>query len=262
MKSHICLNILLVLMFTGSLEAADTVESILKRAIQAHGGVTELSKCDAAIVSMKGTINSSGKKISFTAKSVYQFPDKVRNEMFIEDQQEPIIRVRNGNQSVLLSRGKAIPLSKETAEEVNIGLEMQKLYQLTSLLTDPSYEVAKVDLGKEGKEQHLVALRVLKKGMRPIHLIFDTNYGYLTKIHSKLLDRNTKKEYNQILVITKLHNFEGILRASEIEVYREKELVGMMEITGFVPVKQMNPLWFNTNPKSDPPSQNMEQEKK
>ena len=122
--------------------AQESAEAVIKKAVEAHGGADVLKKLTAGESKMKGEMTVFGMDLEFTAKLVYQLPDKFRMEINTDagGQKLEIVQIVNGDKAKQLLNNMALPLGEaaaDPAQRPQVEALSAELVTLRDLLAGP-----------------------------------------------------------------------------------------------------------------------------
>jgi hypothetical protein len=124
----------LALVPSGLAQAQDDARAILAKAIKAHGGEEKISKYKAGRAKTKGKIVIGG-GLDFTEEVAFQLPDKLRDnlELEVNNQKVTIVTVINGKKAGIEANGKKVPLDETTRAALKEGTFMLQVSRLVPL---------------------------------------------------------------------------------------------------------------------------------
>src|SRR5262249_49710533 len=86
----------------------DTAQTIITRAIQAHGGEAKLARLKALHMKTKGSAEISDVSMTYTADSVIRLPDRYRVKIVYQGWSDPFIWVFDGKKAWKKSPGSEV----------------------------------------------------------------------------------------------------------------------------------------------------------
>ena len=210
--------------------AQESAEAVVKKGIEAHGGAEVLKKLTAGEATYKGDMTVFGMDLEFTAKSVYQLPDKFRMEIDTEagGQKLAIVQVVNGTKTKSMLNGMATPLGEPEQKELRQAAMLQEISQLTPLLDGKKYTLK---LEKATDEANVVA--VTAKDLNDTKLFFDKKTGLLTKTERKGLapSMGEPTEVTEESVMSDFKKFDGVMLPTKITVNHDGKKFMTMTVT-------------------------------
>lgn len=212
------------------LSAQESAEAVVKKAIEAHGGAETLKKFPAGQATYKGEMSLFGMDLEFTAKLVYQLPDKMRMEIDTEagGQKLAIVQVVNGDQAVNQVNGANVPLGEAEKKELLQAAIIQDITQLTPLLEGEKY---KLSAGQPTEESSVVIVKA--EGLTDTKLHFDKKTGLLTRLERKGLAPSMAEptEVNEVTVMSDFKKFDGVMLPTKITVTHDDKKFMTMTVT-------------------------------
>jgi hypothetical protein len=196
---------------------------VIKRAIEAHGGMERLSKIQADWFKIKGWISSDGSKgRPFTAETFVQLPDQLKSviELAGDDRKVTVVQTVDGDTAWVTIDG--VPQAKINASalaEMRAVQHLDRITRLVPLLTDKKYDVSALGESKVNG-QTAIGIKVQCKGHREVRLFFDKNTNLLVKAEHRLDDRRNK-EVRQEEYYSDFKEFAGFKRPTKLSVYRD-----------------------------------------
>jgi hypothetical protein len=182
--------------------AEGDLKAILVRAIKVHGGEEALTKYQAARAKNKGKISVQGMEIDFTQEVAYMLPDKLKEslEMEIQNQKVNLVTLVNGDKVSIEANGQEVPISDPIKKALEDARLVMKLGRLVSLLKNKDVELA--PLG-EIKVEDKPAVGVLAKikGKKDFNLYFSKETGLLVKVEYRTVEATTGKEITEERII-------------------------------------------------------------
>ena len=212
------------------LPAQESAEAVVKKAIEAHGGAEALKKFPAGQATYKGEMSLFGMDLEFTAKLVYQLPDKMRMEIDTEagGQKLAIVQVVNGDQAVNQVNGANVPLGEAEKKELLQAAIIQDITQLTPLLEGKKYTIK---LEKPTDDANVVL--VTAKDLNDTKLFFDKKTGLLTKVERKGLapSMGEPMEVTEETVMSDYKKVDGMMVPMTVTVNHDGKKFMSMTVT-------------------------------
>ncbi|HZZ81180.1 MAG TPA: hypothetical protein VFE62_21940 [Gemmataceae bacterium] len=210
----------------------DELKTVLRKAIQAHGGEQNLRKSKGIVSKFKGTIEVLGKMREMNGEVTLLMPDKVKNTLTFDfDGKEiPVVVVFNGKQMWRSVLGKTEEITDEKVlDETRDSLRVEAATSLPDYLKAP-YKLAAVGEAKvKGKDA--VGIRISKEGQRDITFYFDKTTHLLVKSEMRVYDPETKQEVNQEKYILDYRDSNGLKTAKRIAIEKDGKANAELEIT-------------------------------
>ncbi len=197
--------------------AQESAEAVVKKAIEAHGGADALKKFTAGEAKFKGEMTVFGMDLEFTARLVYQLPDKFRMEIDTEagGQKLAIVQVVNGDKVKNTLNGTAAPLGEAEQKELKQASMMQEISQLAPLVDSKKYTIK---LEKPTDDANVVL--VTAKNLNDTKLFFDKKTGLLTRTERKGLapSMGEPTEVTEVTTLSDYKKVNGIMQPTKMEV--------------------------------------------
>jgi hypothetical protein len=208
----------------------ESAEAVVKKGIEAHGGAEVLKKLQAGESAYKGEMTVFGMDLEFTAKLVYQLPDKFRMEIDTEagGQKLAIVQVVNGAKTKSTLNGMATPLGETEQKELRQAAMVQEISQLTPLIDSKTYTIK---LDKPTDDANVVL--VTAKDLNDTKLSFDKKSGLLTKVERKGLapSMGEPMEVTEETVMSDFKKFDGMMLATKTTVNHDGKKFMTMTLT-------------------------------
>lgn len=228
--------------------------SIIKKAVEAHGGNERLSRLTCFSSKDQGVIYSlGGGPISCTCENSYQFPLKRRYTMTLQvgSHKEYVTRVLNGADAWEMQNGVVRIMSPKEVQEFSENCHFLDVTRLVPLLDDARYRLS--NLGE--KEVHgrvVTQVRVGSDGHKNITLMFDKASGLLVGT-SEVTARADGTEYRADSWRASFRNFDGLTYPDKFKVLRDGRDYLEMRIERLSFPNKMDPAHFE---KPTPPTEN------
>ncbi len=228
---------------SGSLVRADdpAAAAILEKAIKALGGEEKLSKAQAISWKAKGKITFQGNENDFDSQVTMQGLDHLRREFGTE--QFRVISVVNGDKGWRRARNENRQIEGEglAAEKQAIYLQIIPVTLLPLKSKGFKYEAAaeeKVD------DKPAAVLKVTAPDNKEFTLYFDKESGLPVKEVAKMSDMRGN-EYAMEATFADYKDFDGIKKATKLEVKRDGERSQVLEVTEFKVLDKVDPETFS-----------------
>ena len=164
--------------------AANAAEplDIVKKAIKANGGEKALTTQKSVVMTGKGTVNTQGMKLEYTATWRFNYPDKmnVQIETDVNGMVFKINHVYDGKKGWIKVAGMVMEMSKDQLSAVTTQMKVEKINTLVPLLDTKKYTVS--SLGEEkvnGKKA--IGLNVVGKDGSDVNLYLDPKTYFIVK---------------------------------------------------------------------------------
>lgn len=210
----------LVLLLSGTAQADEAkAKEVLNKAIEAHGGETELKKLESTSMKMKGTVHAMGLEIAFTGDASSSGMDQRRIdlEMEIMNQKIRVSNVFNKDKGWLKVNDDVKEMDKDQIVE---GTEQAHSQSVTWLLPlkDKAYSLSMVGDDKINNTP-VVVIRAERKGRRDVNLWFDKKTYLLLKTEARMKNESGQ-EVNEEGFYSE-YNDKGLRQPKKITVKRD-----------------------------------------
>jgi hypothetical protein len=210
--------------------AQESAEAVVKKGIEAHGGAEVLKKLIAGESKFKGEMTVFGMDLEFTAKLVYQLPDKMRMAIDTEagGMKLAIVQIVNGEKAKSTLNGTPTPLGEAEAKELRQAMMIQQVTQLTPLLEGKKYTIK---LEKPTDDANVVL--VTAAGLNDTKLFFDKKTGLLTKVERKGLapSMGEPMEVTEETVMSDFKKVDGVMQPTKMVVNHDGKKFMSMTVT-------------------------------
>jgi hypothetical protein len=209
----------LVLVLAGGARADDTPQTLIDRAVKAHGGAEKLAKERGTQTKSKGTLELGG-GLSFTNEiSMYAGKLKEAMELDVNGQKVTVITVYDGSKAWVKANDQLMELDDKVLDEVKEASYLHRLGRLV-FLKDKSVELSPLGEVKVN-DRPAVGLRIVSKGHRDINLYFDKETGLMAKIERQALDTMTQQMVTEERIIQEYQVVDGMKVAKKVLVNRD-----------------------------------------
>jgi hypothetical protein len=226
----------------GSVQADDPAgAAILDKAIKAAGGEEKLAKAASFSWKAKGKITFNGNENDFDSQVTMQGLDHLRRE-FGNDQFRVVV-VINGDKGWRRLRD-------ENREVEGDGLAAEKraiyLQAIPITLLPLKSKGFKYEAGADEKvgEKPAAVLKVTAPDGKDFTLYFDKDSGLPVKEVAKMSDMRGN-EFAMEATFADYKDFDGIKKATKLEVKRDGEISQVLEVTEFKVLDKVDPDTFS-----------------
>ena len=168
--------------------------------------------------------------LEFTAKLVYQLPDKMRMAIDTEagGMKLAIVQIVNGEKTKSTLNGTPTPLGETEAKELRQAILIQEVTQLTPLLEGKKYTIK---LEKPTDDANVVL--VTAKDLNDTKLFFDKKTGLLTKVERKGLapSMGEPMEVTEETVMSDYKKVDGMMVPMTVTVNHDGKKFMSMTVT-------------------------------
>jgi hypothetical protein len=214
-------------------DAEADVKALLEKAIKASGGEEKLAKVKAMRMKSKGKFYGFGADgIDYTAETVWQYPDRVRDEINAEvmGQKVVILEIVDGKKGWTSTAGNTEEMNKDALEEATENMYANRVSMLYPL-KEKEFTLALLADAKVG-DAEAAGIKVSSKGHRDINLYFDKKTSFLIKSESKVKDlMNEGKEVAQETFYDVYKEVDGIQTPFKVAIKREGKDYVVAEMT-------------------------------
>jgi hypothetical protein len=171
-------------------------ESLLAKAITAHGGEEALNKYKAVRLTLKVTLagpDNTPKEWKWLFAAPSQFKD-VREGYYLMRRNDSV-NVTNGKASWSIRNGRAVSLDSRLAEALKDQAHLMQVMRLTPL-KEKAYELkTSSETTINGKKA--LGLLVRTRGQKNLTLYFDAESSLLVKVERKVISTSTLREVKE-----------------------------------------------------------------
>src|SRR5262249_27820041 len=202
-------------------QGQEDARAVIAAAVKAHGGQEKLTRLRAVWTRTLGTMYANNASVPFTAETVVQVPDQVKNvlECELQGKKRRIVQVINGDQVMRSVDGQVQSLPEEVVAEMRELLHAQRIQTLVPLLRDRTYQLSLLGAGQVN-DRPAWSVKVAAKGHRDVVLHFDRATGLLVEAERHTLDPGTLKEVAQVEYFSDYREVEGLRRPMKVCVFR------------------------------------------
>lgn len=205
----------------GSAAAQDTPQTIIERAIRAHGGQERLARNRSDKVKIKGVVLAAGKSVSFEGELSVQLPAQFKNVMrlTVDGRTHTLVQVLNGTKASFTVDGLPQKLDDAALTELRAMFYLNRAVRLVPLLRDRNYALTALAETKIN-DRPAVGVKVGARGARELRMYFDKTSNLLIKTEHVLTDKKTGKEVWQEELYSDFRDLGGFRRPVKVTVYR------------------------------------------
>ena len=181
-RARICFSIIAWSICSFLVHADDDAKTIVRKAIDAHGGADVLNKYPAAKVKIKGTMALLGQMVPFTSTATYQMPDKMKETQSVQfgGVTRNVTQLQVGDKVHIFIDGKETKVEDKDLPKYKEMIHVQNLYRLTPLL---DIKVCKISLVDDSvvAERPARGVKATSEGHKDITFYFDKGTNMLVK---------------------------------------------------------------------------------
>lgn len=188
----------LAVLLVGAVSAAQPVgpspADVVKKAIDAHGGLAVLKKYPAGVSKITGKVTINGTEFPYTGSLSFAIPGKVKMEMMVEafGQKTNLVQVVNGDKVTQTEGGTPSRLDPAVQAELRESAVIQEMSLLYPLLDATKYALAaEPPAAVDGRPAAVLLVR--SKGLKDARLYFDQKTGLLAGMRREGLSPAQKK---------------------------------------------------------------------
>ncbi|HEX4611137.1 MAG TPA: hypothetical protein VH092_23300 [Urbifossiella sp.] len=188
------LGVLLVVAAAAAQPAAPAPADVVKRSIDAHGGLAVLKKYPAGASRISGKVNINNTDFPFTGAIAFAVPGKVKLEMVVEafGQKTTLVQLVNGDKVKQTEAGTPSKLDPAMQAELKESAVIQEMSLLFPLLDTGKYALTpEAPAAVDGRPASVLLVR--SKGLKDARLYFDQKTGLLTGMRRVGLTPDQKK---------------------------------------------------------------------
>ncbi len=226
--------------FVTARAGGDDAKSILDKAIKALGGEEKLAKAEAFSMKAKGTVVFNGNENDTTSEVTVKGLDHFRRE-FGNDQFHGVI-VLDGDKG-----WRKIGDNSSDIEGDGVANEKRNIYLsvIPITLVPLKGKGFKYEAAGEEKvgDKPAVVLKITGPDGKDFTLSFDKESGVPVKQVAKVVGFNGQ-EYTAETTFADYKDFDGIKKATKVEIKRDGEKFQVMEVTEFKVLDKVDPEAF------------------
>ena len=235
---------LAVLLGVGVGSAQEQPQDVVKKAIEAHGGVETLKKFPAGTSKIAGKVNVEGSEFPFTGTLAFAIPGRIRLEMTLEvaGQKASLIQIVNGEKTHQTENGVPTRLTPEMQAELRESAVIQEVSLLYPLLDPSKYTLASEKDSKiDGKD--VAVIHVKSKGLKDSRLFFDKKTGLLVAMQREGLSPAQKK-VDELTVFSDFKKVDGMVVPMTSRVTHDGRPFLAITVAGYNPAAKVDDSLF------------------
>jgi len=225
-------------------DAQPKPDDVIRKAIDAHGGLEVLKKYPAGTSKIGGKVSLGGGDLPFTGTLAFAFPGKVRMEMTIESlgQKASMIQVVNGDKVRQTENGVASKLDEVVRAELRESAVIQEITLLYPLLDPARYTlVAEKDAVLGGKPVAVVVVK--SKGLKDARLFFEQKTGLLLGMQRRGLNP-AQKAVDEVTLFADYKTIDGMVVPMKSKVSHDGKPFLELDVTEYKPLKTVDDKLF------------------
>ena len=167
---------------------------VIRKAIDAHGGLAVLKKYPAGTSKIAGKVTINGTEFPFTGGLTFSVPGRVKLEMVVEafGQKTTLVQLVNGDKVKQTEAGLPSRLDPAVQAELKESAVIQEISLLYPLLDAGKYALAPEPAAAvDGRPAAVVLVKA--KGLKDARLYFDQKTGLLVGLRREGLNPEQKK---------------------------------------------------------------------
>jgi outer membrane lipoprotein-sorting protein len=198
--------------------ADEAAVTVVKKAVEAHGGEKALTAIKGMELTLKATLTILGQEVEFEGEASYSLPDKMATALTGEvmNQKIAIVQVINGDKAKLTANGMAIPVEDKQKDEMTQGVADQEIGLIAPLLDGKKYTLTAEADEKVGDAEAAV-VRVVAKGRKDTKLFFDKKTFLLVRMQRQGLNQEGQ-EVDSVSDLSEYKKVDGIQTATAVKV--------------------------------------------
>jgi hypothetical protein len=206
-------------------------QSILEKALAAHGGHEVLSQFPAITIQFQGTHSAKGLDSPMTGTSVALGAEKNKTTIKLEvlGKKTTLTTVFAGEQGWIRDDKQTremTPDERAEAREQSHAAWVSRLFPLK----DPQYTLTALD-STLVDDKPAWGLQVARPGYRPINLYFDKQTSLLVKVETRVRDETNQQEVTEETILSKYTDVQNTRQPMRLLVKRDGQMVMDVEIT-------------------------------
>jgi hypothetical protein len=200
--------------------AQESVQAVIDKAIQAHGGEEKLNSLKAFRSKSKGTLEVMGLRIAFTQEAAAMLSGKLKDVMEVDagGMKSALTTVFDGTRGWLAGIVNK-DMDDKMIAETKSSLYLMDLERLTPL-RDNGFRLAALG-EKMVNDRPAIGVGVSKDGQKDAKLYFDKANGLLVKVESQATDLQSGQEFTQEKIILEYQDFDGYKTGKKVLVLRD-----------------------------------------
>lgn len=220
-----------LVLLVGPGRSQETPQTVLQRAIQAHGGQERLTRVQADRAKIKGTLYLNGKAVPFTGETLVQLPNKQKHvfQFDVENRTHTLVQIFTGEQAHVSIDGQPQKAEPSAVAEMRESMAIARAVRLVPLLADRSYELSLLPEIKVN-DRPALGVKAEVKGRKPLLLYFDKETSFLVKTEHEL-DDGSGKSVTQEEFYSDFRDLAGFKRPIKLAVFRKGGKVMEAEMT-------------------------------
>jgi hypothetical protein len=225
-------------------QAQESPQAVVQRAIAAHGGQERLARVRADRVRSRGTLFVGASPVPFQSQTTVQLPSQFKNviQMTVGDKTKTVVHLLDGDKATILIDGQPQPVSAALLAQMRQTLQLDHAIRLVPLLTDPEFTLAWAgEATINGRPA--VGVRVMGRSQRPVALYFDKPSGLLVKAE-QTLDGPSGREVKQEAYYSGYRDLGGYRRPGKVTAYRDGHKVMEGDLLEAEALGQIDPKEF------------------
>jgi hypothetical protein len=236
--------ILCLVLLAGPAAAQDDPKALIQKAVQAKGGADRIDRYPAAVIETKGTLFQGGHAVPFTARTVYELPNRGRIALEQESLGGKVraVQVFDGSKARVTVNGQSKELPDVQTRDFRESIYALNVIRLTPLLKDPGFTLTAADATTVGGKP-AVGVKVSAKEHRDLTLYFDRASGLLVKVERTVLDA-VGREVKEEQAFADYKSFDGIMYPLRAVVTRDGQKARESETVDFKPLEKADPREF------------------
>jgi hypothetical protein len=243
MTRTVC-GLLAILLGAGVAAGQNRPDDLVKRAVEAHGGLAALKKYPAGTSRIGGKVIIEGKEFPFTGSLAFMIPGKVRMEMTVEaaGQKATLLQVVNGDKVRQTENGVPSKLDAAMQAELRESAVIQEMSLLYPLLDAGRYTlVADKDATIDGREAAAVVVKA--QGLKDTRLFFDKKTGLLVGMQRQGLSP-TQRKVDELTTFSDYKTVGGMVVPMTSKVSHDGKPFLEIGVTDYKPLEAVEAKFF------------------
>lgn len=206
-------------------------QSILDKALAAHGGYEVLSQFPAITVQFQGTHSAKGLDSPLTGTSVAMGAEKNKTTVRLEvlGKKTSTTTVFAGEQGWIRDDKQTREMTPDERAEAKEQAHAAWVSRLFAL-KDPQYTLTALE-GTLVDDKPAWGIQVTRAGYRPINLYFDQQTGLLVKVETRVRDETAQQEVTEETILSQYTEVQNTRQPMRLLVKRNGQMVMDVEIT-------------------------------
>ena len=234
------IGVMVFLLGTIPATAQTKPEDVVKKAIEAHGGLSVLKKFNAGVSKIGGKMFVGQESYTFTGLQMFSIPGRVRMEITLETlgKKLTLVQIVNGDQVYQIENGVTGKIDEPFKAELRESAVSQELSLLYPLLDTTKYTlVAEKDVPVGG--QNAAVIVVQSKGLKDTRLFFDRATGRLVAMQRRSLNPS-QKAVDEVTIFSDYKAIDGLVVPMKSKVSHDGKPYMEIIVDSYKPLEKID----------------------